>query len=94
MIPLRVGNRTGKTQEISLGTSLPVGWTVQSGTGKFTVAAKQAAAARIEVFLPAVPENETKKPEPQEISVHANSNGQTIGEIKLLVELRKRALPQ
>jgi hypothetical protein len=37
---------------------------------------------------------ETKKPEPQEISVHADSNGQSIGEIKLRVELRKRALPQ
>jgi len=69
----------GKTQEISLAASMPAGWTVQSGIGKFTVAAKQVAAARIEVLLPAVPENETKKPEPQEISVHANSNGQTIG---------------
>src|SRR5260370_19407057 len=94
VIPLWVRNRTGKTQEISLAASLPAGWTIQSGTGKFTVAAKQVAAARIEVLLPAVPENETKKPEPQEISVHANSNRQTIGEIKLHVEVRKRALPQ
>jgi biopolymer transport protein ExbD len=62
--------------------------------GKFTVAAKQVAAARIEIMLPAVPEAETKKPEPQEISVHAESNGQSISEIKLRVELRKRALPQ
>jgi len=44
--------------------------------------------------LPAIPENETKKPEPQEVSVHADSNGQPIGEVKLRVELRKRALPQ
>jgi len=94
VIPLWVRNRTGKTQEISLAASLPAGWTTQSGTGKFTVAAKQVAAARIEVLLPAVPENETKKPEPQEISVHADSNGHTVGEIKLRVELRKRALPQ
>src|SRR6266852_2524810 len=94
VIPLWVRNRTAKMQAISLAASLPAGWTIQSGTGKFTVAAKQVAAARIEVLLPAVPENETKKPEPQEISVHADSNGQTIGEIKLRVELRKRALPQ
>ncbi len=94
VIPLWVRNRTGKAQEISLFASLPAGWTLQSGTGKFTVAAKQVAAARIEFMLPAVPENETKKPEPQEISVHASSNGQSIGEIKLRVELRKRALPQ
>jgi LmbE family N-acetylglucosaminyl deacetylase len=93
-IPLWVRNRTGKTQEISLAASVPAGWTIQSGTGKFTVAAKQVAAARIEVLLPAVPENETKKPEPHEVTVRADSNGQSIGEIKIRVELRKRALPQ
>jgi LmbE family N-acetylglucosaminyl deacetylase len=93
-IPLWVRNRTGKAQEISLTASLPAGWTLQSGTGKFTVAAKQVAAARIEVMLPAIPEGETKKPEPQEVTVHADSNGQSIGEVKLRVEVRKRALPQ
>jgi len=93
-IPLWVRNRTGKAQEISLVASLPAGWTLLSGAGKLTVAAKQVAAARVEVMLPAVPETETKKGEPQEISVHADSNGQSIGEIKLRVELRKRALPQ
>jgi len=69
------------------------GWTLQSGTGKFTVAAKQSAALRIEVLLPAVPESESRKPEAQEISVHADSNGQSIGEIKLRVEVRKHTLP-
>jgi LmbE family N-acetylglucosaminyl deacetylase len=93
-IPLWVRNRTGKPQEISLTAWLPAGWTLQSGTGRFTVAAKQVAAARIEVLLPAVPENATKKTEWQEVTIHADSNGQTIGEIKLRVELRKRTLPQ
>jgi len=37
--------------------------------------------------------NGNEEAEPQEISVHANSNGQSI-EIKLRVELRKAALPQ
>src|SRR6267378_872734 len=94
VIPLWIRNRTTKTQEITLSALLPAGWTTQSGTGKFTVAAKQVAAARIEVNLPAPAENGGKKPEPQEISVHAESNGQSTGEIKLRVELRKRALPQ
>jgi len=89
-----VRNRSAKTQQISLTATLPAGWTVQNGTGKFTVAAKQVAAARIEIMLPAVPENETKKPEPQDVTVRADSNGQSIGEIKLRVEVRKRALPQ
>jgi LmbE family N-acetylglucosaminyl deacetylase len=93
-IPLWVRNRTGKAQEIALTASLPAGWTLQNGTGKFTVAAKQVAAMRIEVLLPAVPESEVKKSEPEEVTVHAGCNGQSIGEIKLRVELRKRALPQ
>src|SRR5258705_2978737 len=94
VIPLWIRNRTAKTQEISFTATLPAGWAVQSGTGKFTVAAKQMAATRIEIMLPAVPENETKKPEPQEGTVRADSSGQSIGEIKLGVEMRKRALPQ
>ncbi len=94
VIPLWVRNRTAKTQEISLAASLPAGWTLQSGTGKFTVAAKQVAAPRIEILLPAIPETDAKKTEPQELTVRADSNGQSIGEIKIRVELRKRALPQ
>ena len=94
VIPLWIRNRTAKTQEFALSAVLPAGWTAQSGTGKFTVAAKQVAAARIEVTLPALAESAPKKPEPQEISVHVEWNGQSIGEIKLRVELRKRTLPQ
>lgn len=93
-IPLWVHNGTAKAQEISLAATLPSGWTVESGLGKFTVAPKQTAAARVEVNLPPPIETAGKKPEPQEVSVHAQANGQSIGEIKLRVELRKRALPQ
>ena len=94
MIPLWVRNRTARTQEIILSAVLPAGWTAQSGTGRFTVAAKQVASARIEVNLPAPPEKSAPKAEPQEVTVHADSNGQSVGETKLRVELRKRALPQ
>jgi hypothetical protein len=94
VIPLWVRNRTAKSQEITLSTVLPAGWTAQSGTGKFTAAAKQVAAARLEVNLPALAENDAKKTAPQEVTVRAEANGQSIGEIKLRVELRKRALPQ
>src|SRR5437879_2983294 len=94
VIPLWVRNRTGKTQEITLSTVLPAGWTAQSGTGKLMVAAKQVASTRVEVNLPAPAEKSAPKAEPQEVTVHADSNGQSVGEIKLRVELRKRALPQ
>jgi LmbE family N-acetylglucosaminyl deacetylase len=94
VIPLWIRNRTAKAQEVILTVSLPAGWTAQYGTGKFSVAAKQVAASRIEITLPALAENAPRKSEPQEITVHAESNGQTMGDAKLRVELRKRALPQ
>jgi LmbE family N-acetylglucosaminyl deacetylase len=94
VIPLWIRNRTAKTQDITLSAALPAGWTADNGTGKFTVAAKQTAAARVEVNLPAPAEKPEKKPEAQEVTVRAEANGQAIGEVKLRVELRKRALPQ
>jgi LmbE family N-acetylglucosaminyl deacetylase len=94
VIPLWVRNRTAKVQEITLTVTLPAGWTVQSGTGKFSVASRQVAAPRIEVSFPAIAEKAPQKAEAQEILVRADSNGQTIGDVKLRVELRKRALPQ
>ena len=94
VIPLWIRNRTPKTQEITLSAALPAGWTAQNGTGKFTVAAKQVAAARVEVDLPAPAENKAKRADLQEVTIRAVANGQAIGEAKLRVELRKRALPQ
>jgi len=94
VIPLWLRNQSSATQEINLTVNLPSGWTVGSGAGKFAVAAKQTAAMRIEVKLPLAPEGAGTKVEPQEVSVHAEANGKTIGDVKLRVELRKRALPE
>jgi LmbE family N-acetylglucosaminyl deacetylase len=94
VIPLWLRNQNSAAQEISLSVNLPSGWIVGSGSGKFTVAAGQTAATRIEVKLPLLVENAGSKTEPQEISVHAELNGKPIGDVKLRVELRKRALPE
>jgi LmbE family N-acetylglucosaminyl deacetylase len=94
VIPLWIRNHTAKLQEITLTAALPAGWTVQSGAGKFTIAANQVAAARVEVSLPALADNPAKKSEPQEVAVRAEASGRSIGEARLRVELRKRTLPQ
>ena len=94
VIPLWVRNQAAKTQEITLSATLPAGWTAENGLGKFTVAARQTAAARVEVSLPALPAKTEKKAEAQEVAVRAEANGQVIGGAKLRVELRKRALPE
>ena len=94
VIPLWVRNQTAKAQEITLSATLPAGWTAENGTGRFTVAANQTAAARVEAHLPAPADHAGKKAEAQEVTVRAEANGQAIGEVKLRVELRKRALPE
>src|SRR3984893_7692699 len=67
VISLWIRNRTAKAQEITITATLPAGWTAQSGTGKFSVAAKQVAAARMELNFPALAENGPKKLEAQEV---------------------------
>jgi LmbE family N-acetylglucosaminyl deacetylase len=92
VIPLWLRNQSSAAQEIRVRVNLPSGWTLDSGEGKFMVAARQTAAARIEVKLPFI--GEGSKAEAQEVSVHAQSNGRDVGDVKLHVELRKRALPE
>src|SRR5580658_4577014 len=94
VIPLWLGNQTAESKEFTLSVNLPTGWKLQGGTLKFTVGPKQTGAARIEVNLPALSDPAPKNPEPQEVSVHAEANGQAVGDVKIRVELRKKALPE
>jgi hypothetical protein len=94
VIPLWLRNQSAASREFALNVDLPAGWKVRSGGGKVMVGAKQVAAARVEISLPALPDPAPKKLDPQEVTVHTDSNGQSIGAVKLRVALRKRALPQ
>jgi LmbE family N-acetylglucosaminyl deacetylase len=94
VIPLWVRNQTASAQEFTLAVDLPDGWTVQSGAGKFSVAAKQVGTARVEINLPPLTANAQRKQDAREVTVRAESKGQSIGVVKLRVELRKRALPE
>jgi LmbE family N-acetylglucosaminyl deacetylase len=94
VIPLLIRNPTSATREVTLSAEVPDGWMVQSGAGKFTAAARQVAATRVEISLPTLGDADARKPQPREVIVRAESNGQNIGVVKLRVELRKRALPQ
>jgi LmbE family N-acetylglucosaminyl deacetylase len=94
VIPLWLRNKTAAVREIVLTADLPAGWKLTGGTGKFVVAAKQAAAARVEIDSPALEEAAHGKQELREITVRGESGGQSVGIVKLRVELRKRALPE
>src|SRR6202521_3100143 len=66
VIPLWICNQTPAIRELTLTAELPAGWTVQNGAGKFAVAARQVAAARVEINLPVLGDAASKKPEAQE----------------------------
>jgi LmbE family N-acetylglucosaminyl deacetylase len=94
VVPIWLRNETSEQKEFTLALNLPAGWTAQSNTLKFLVAAKQTGAVRLEINLPALADSAGRKPEPQEVTVRAESAGQNVGTITLRVELRKRALPE
>ena len=94
VIPLWLRNERSGPQEVTLIANLPAGWKLQSGAGKFVVAAKEVAAARVEIEMPQLDDAAHGKQELREVTIRAESNGQSIGAAKLRVELRKRALPQ
>jgi LmbE family N-acetylglucosaminyl deacetylase len=93
-IPLWVRNQTNTPQVVTLSVDLPAGWTTQSGTGKFSLAAKQVGAARVEINLPPLAGDSPAKSPVQEITVRAEANGQSIGVVKIRVEPRKKSLPE
>jgi hypothetical protein len=94
VIPLWLRNQTASTREFSLSVDAPAGWKVQSGIGKYGVAAEEVSAARIEVNLPSIGDADQKDQKLQEVTVHAESGGKAAGTVKLRVKLRTRALPE
>ncbi len=94
LIPLWLRNGTALSREVTLSVDAPNGWAVQNGAGKFTLAAKQWAAGRIEIALPALADAKKTKEDAREVTVRVESNGQSVGVVKLKVELRKKALAE
>ena len=93
VIPIWLRNPLAAPQKITLSAVLPSGWIAQSGAETLLVAPKQVASTRVEIALPPAPED-GKKSELQEVTINAESEGKSIGVIKIRVELRKRALPE
>lgn len=90
-VPLWLRDQSDGPREVTLTVRAPAGWKVQSGEGKFLVAAHQMAAARIDIVLPALAEAGKGL---QGVTVRAASGSQNIGEVNLRVEVREGGLPQ
>lgn len=80
--------------QVSLKVEAPSGWKITSGLGDLELPAESFTAVRVEIETPTLPAEELKKMQPQEIVVHAEANGKSIGDVKLRVALLGSALPQ
>lgn len=92
-IPLHIWNGLGKAQEIALSLEMPQDWRLKSDT-KYLLQDTEDARIRLDVDLPAIASTAEDAREEHDVVVRAQSGGQKLGELKLHVQLRKRALPQ
>jgi LmbE family N-acetylglucosaminyl deacetylase len=94
IVPLWVRNATSVAREITLSAELPQGWTVSSGAGKVKVGANQTAGTRVEIALGMLKDAPKGQQGAQAVTVKTESEGKSVGEVVMKVELRKKALPE
>jgi hypothetical protein len=88
-IPLRIHNYGTEAREVNLSTSLPEGWTVESGAARYTIPAGDFVSVQLAVTPLAKTSDEL-----HEINCKIEVAGQAAGIVKLRVKLRPHALPQ
>ncbi len=93
-VPIIVHQADSAPLSVSIKVDVPSGWKVTSGQGNFTLPAEPSTAMEVEVETPLLSPEELKAAKPQEITVRAEKNGASIGEVKLRVQLQASALPQ
>ncbi len=93
-VPIIVHQAGSAPLSASIKVDAPSGWKVTSGQGNFTLPAEPCTAMEVEVETPLLSPEELKAAKPQEITVRAEKNGASIGEVKLRVQLQGSALPQ
>jgi LmbE family N-acetylglucosaminyl deacetylase len=93
-VPLLVRHASNEAMKITVRVDAPAGWKVTSEQGDFSLPEESATDIRVELDTPLLPEGDLKKAESQLVTVHVESEGKPLGEVKLRVLLRANALPQ
>jgi len=93
-VPVIITRKPGAPREIMVKATVPSGWKVISGEGKFLLADEEITHLRVDLQSPEIPANELKERKADSIVVNGLVGEQTIGEFTLRVLLRSSALPQ
>jgi len=91
---LAITRKPGTPREITVKATLPGGWKVISGEGKFLLPDEEITHLRLDVQAPEIPANELKDRKADSIAVSGLAGDKSIGEFTLRVLLRSSALPQ
>lgn len=92
-VPLYLRNNDPSEQEITLSAEMPQDWKLKSDT-KYLLRSKEEAQIHLDIDLPAIAGTDANARDQHDIILRAEAGGKKVGELKLRVQLRKRALPQ
>src|SRR5215470_17163961 len=88
MIPLIVEHSpalAASTAKISVDA--PQGWRVESGAGSFQLPVEKLTALRVDIAIPSLTADEAKAKGTGEVTVRAELDGKSLGDVKLKVQL-------
>ena len=94
LIPLTVFHKDSGPTDVEMAVTVPAGWKVKAGEGKFRLPEENRTALLVEVAPPDLSKEELKKIAPQEVLVRGVVTGKAIGEVRLKVQLKTSALAQ
>jgi hypothetical protein len=92
--PVIITRKPGAPREISMKATVPTGWKVISGEGKFLLQDEEITFLRVDIQSPEIPANELKERKADSIVVSGLVGEKSVGEFTLRVLLRSSALPQ
>jgi uncharacterized membrane protein len=93
-IPIWLCNPTNAAQNVKLTVTAPADWTVKNGADPYSLRPGEAGATTIEIALPQLGASDTKSKATGEVTVSSEWSGESVGTIRLRVQLRAHALPQ
>ena len=92
-VPLYIRNNLGSEQDFTLSVEMPADWKLKGDT-KYLLRNKEDAEIHPDIDLPAIAGVDASAHDEHDIIVRATAGTKKVGELKLRVQLRKRALPQ
>ena len=94
VVPLIVLHGFAKELPVKLAVTVPGGWKVSHGEGQYILPAEASTFLSVLVETPTLTAGQLKNGVPQDVTVRAEVEGKSIGEVKVRVLLRESALPQ